>query len=53
MKQGESYINDTGDLLEKLKRVEEIPKRAILFTADMVGLYPSIPHDGCLEILRK
>ena len=25
MKQGESYIKDTGDFLEKLKRVEEIP----------------------------
>ena len=53
MKQGESYIKDTGDFLEKLKRVEGIPKGAILFTADVVGLYPSIPHDGGLEILQK
>ena len=53
MKQGESYIKDTGDFLEKLKRVEGIPKGAILVTADVVGLYPSIPHDGGLEILRK
>ena len=53
MKQGESYIKDTGDFLENLKRVEEIPKGAILVTADVVGLYPSIPHDGGLEILRK
>ena len=53
MKQGESYIKDTGVFLEKLKRVEGIPKGAILDTADLVGLYPSIPHDGGLEILRK
>ena len=53
MKQGESYIKDTGDFLEKLKIVEGIPKGAILVTADVVGLYPSIPHDGGLEILRK
>ena len=38
---------------EKLKRVEEIPKGAILVTAYVVGLYPSIPHDGGLEVLRK
>ena len=53
MKQGESYIKDTGDFLEKLKSVEGIPKGAILVTADVVGLYPSIPYDGGLEILRK
>ena len=53
MKQGESYIKGNGDFLEKLKRVEGIPKAAILVTADVVGLYPSIPHDGSLEILRK
>ena len=53
MKQGESYIKDTGDFLEKLARVEGIPKGAILVTADVVGLYSSIPHDGGLEILRK
>ena len=53
MKQGESYIKDTGDFLEKLKRVEEIPKEAILVTADVIGLYPSIPHDGGLEVLQK
>ena len=51
MKQGESYIKDTGDFLEKWKRVGEIPKGAILVTADVVGLYPSIPHDGGLEVL--
>ena len=53
MKQGESYIKDNGDFLEKLKRVEQIPKEAIFVTADVVGLYPSIPHDGGLEVLRK
>ena len=50
---GESYIKDLGDFLEKLKRVERIPKGAMLATTDVVGLYPSIPHDGGLEILRK
>ena len=53
MKQGESYIKNTGNFLEKLKTVGEIPKELIFATADMVGLYPSIPHHGGLEILRK
>ena len=44
MKQGESYIKDTGDFLEKLKRVGEIPKGAILVTADVVGLYIPVFH---------
>ena len=45
--------NDTGDFLENLKAVNEILKGTILVTADVVGLYPSIPHDGGLEVLRK
>ena len=47
------YIKDTGEFLEKLKRVEGIPKGAILVTAEVVGLYPTISHDGGLQILRK
>ena len=39
MKQVESGIKDTTDFLEKLKRVEEIPKGAILVTAEVVGLF--------------
>ena len=44
MKQGNSYIKDTGNFLEKLRATGDIPKGAILVTADVVGLYPSIPH---------
>ena len=53
MKQCESYIKDARDFLEKLKTVGENPKRAILVTVDVVGLYPSIPDDGDLEVLRN
>ena len=53
MKQGESYIRDTGDFLAKLKAAGEVPKGAILVTADVVGLYPSIPHSEGLDILKK
>ena len=38
MKQGNSYIKDTGDFLEKLRAIGETPKRAIIVTADAVEL---------------
>ena len=53
MKQGESYIKDTGDILAKLKAAREVPKGAILVTADVAGIYPSIPHSEGLNILKK
>ena len=53
MKQGESYIRDTGDFLAKLKAAAEVPKGAILVTADVVGLYPSISHGEGFDILKK
>ena len=52
-KKGMSYIKDTADFLDKLKDLGEIPEGAILVTADVVGLYPSIPHTEGLEVLRK
>ena len=30
-----------------------LPKTSILVTADVFGLYPSIPHEGGLEALRE
>ena len=49
MKAGKSYIKDTSDFLEKLKNLGNIPSNAILVTVDVVGLYPSIPHDAGLQ----
>ena len=53
MKEEKSYIKDRADFLDKLKDLGEIPEGAILVTADVVGLYPSIPHTEGLEVLRK
>ena len=47
-----SYIKDTGDFLKKIKRLGRIPEGAILVTADVVGLYPNIPHDLGLQRLN-
>ena len=46
-----SYIKDTSDFLRKLKGLGKVPENAILVTADVVGLYPSIPHEDGLEAL--
>ena len=42
MQEGDSYIKDTGDFLNKIKNINAIPENAILVTADVVGLYPSM-----------
>ena len=44
MKEEKSYIKDTDDFLDKLKDFVEIPEGAILVTADVVRLYPSLPY---------
>ena len=48
-----SYIRDIGDLLKKVKRLSKILEGAILVTADVVGLYPEIPHNLGLQPLTK
>ena len=53
MKAGKSYIKDTGDFLEKLKNLGNTPSNAILVTADVVGPYPSIPHEAGLQALYE
>ena len=39
--------------MKKVKHLGQIPDGAILVTEDVVGLYPSIPHNAGLESLRK
>ena len=53
MKSGVSYIKDTNDFPSKLKNLEKIRENGFLVTDDVVWLYPSIPHDEGLEVLRK
>ena len=50
---GWSYIKDSGDFINKTKNLSTIPHNVILVTADVVGLYPSIPHEAGLELLQK
>ena len=53
MQSSKSYIKDSGDFIRKIKDIPFISINAILVTADVVGLYPSIPHDSGLKALRN
>ena len=48
MKEGMSYIKDSNDFIYKIRDLKDIPNDALLVTADVVGLYPSIPHEAGL-----
>ena len=47
-----SYIKDTNDFLCKLKNIRKLPEDAIMVTIDVVGLYPSIPHEEGLSAMK-
>ena len=59
MQEGEPYNKDTGDFLNKInkiKNINAIPENAILVTAvtaDVVGLYSTMPHQAGLKALRE
>ena len=48
MQEGMSYIKDSNDFKHKIRDLKDIPNDALLVTADVVGLYPSIPHEAGL-----
>ena len=47
------YIKNSGDFIRKIKNLTGIPEGAILVAADVVRLYPTIPHQAGLEALRN
>ena len=48
-----SYIKDSADFINKIGQIDDIPENVILVTADVVGLYPSIPHKARLKALKN
>ena len=48
-----SYIEDSGDFTEKIKRISNIQDDVILIIADVVELYLSILHDLGLKALKE
>ena len=53
MEKGWSYIKNSGDFIKQINSLVSIPENAILVTADLVGLYPSTPHEVGLRALRE
>ena len=46
-------LKASGDFINKTKSPNTLPDNAILVTADVVGLYPSIPHEAGLRALKE
>ena len=53
MQKGWLYIKDCADFINKTINFSTMPDNAILVTAGIVGLYPSIPHEAGLRALRE
>ena len=53
IRKGWSYIKDSQDCINKSRKLRKIPDNAILVTADVVGLYPSIPDNIGLRALKE
>ena len=53
MQESCSYIKDSADFINKIGQIGGIPENTILVTADVVGLYPSIPHKAGLQALKN
>ena len=52
-KQVKSYIKDTNDFVKRIRDMPDLPENAILCSIDVTGLYPDIPHDEGLEVMKK
>ena len=50
---GRSYIKDSEVFLKKIKNLGSLPENVILLTADLVGLYPNIPHKAVPQTLEE
>ena len=52
MQNGTSYIKGSNDFKSKIENID-VPNDALLVTADVVGLYPNIPHETGLSALKE
>ena len=53
MQSGSSYIRDSSDFSNKIKSIKNIRSNLILVTADVLGLYTSIPHELGLNVIAE
>ena len=43
----------SNDFTKKIRNIDTLPRDSILVTANVVGLYPSIPHEAGLKVLER
>ena len=48
-----SYIQDTNDFLKKIANLPALPDDLLFCIVDAVDLYPKIPHNKGLIVIRK
>ena len=53
MQSGWSYFQDSGDFVDKMKRIGKVPEGSFLVTADLICLNPSIPHKERILALKS
>ena len=46
-------VRDSGDFIDKINRIKNIPKDAILVTVDVIGLYLYILYVAGLKALKN
>ena len=46
-------LEDTRDFLQGLNQIGDIHKNVLLVSFDVMGLYPHIPHDQGIKIMRR
>ena len=53
MQKGKSYIKDSGNFINKIKKLQDTLDGVILVTADVLGRYISISHEAGLRALKE
>ena len=48
-----SYVKDTTDFLNKVQQIEAVTDQTILFTMNVVKLYPNIPQKEGIQACRE
>ena len=53
MQNGLSYIRNSQHFSEQIKTIGSVSENSIFVTADVVDLYPNIPHQAGLKALQE
>ena len=53
MREGMSYIKGSNNFFHKTRDLKDIPNGGLLVTADVIGLYTSIPHGAGLKAPKE